>query len=180
MKTELTVRIGEKDFRVDLGPDGTVAVDGKAHEVEVLKAGTSVMTVTIDGVVLQGSSKLIGDDGDGSSAASRMVISAGGRDFEVEVDDERSRLIKSFHPKTGASGGPTRVKAPMPGLVVRLEVAVGQEVKPGQGLLVLEAMKMENEIRCLVEGVIEKIDVKPGEAVEKDEVLMVIRPPEST
>ena len=180
MKTELTIRLKGREIQVVLGSNGEVSVDGKSHRVEILKSAGNVMTLSINGQVLTASGRREGDNNDGSSAAARMTISAGGKDFDVEIDDQRSRLIKAFQPAAGAKSGMTRVKAPMPGLVVRLEVERGQEIKPGQGLLVLEAMKMENEIRSQVEGIIDQIEVKPGEAVEKDEVLLTIRAPEST
>ncbi len=179
MKNVLTVHVGEKDFIVELDPKGTVSVDGKDHRIEILKTSRDVMTVTIDGRVVKAAKHGANQDGDGANASTQLVISAGGKDFDVEIDDERSLLIKSFHPKASAGGGLTKVKAPMPGLVVRLEVEKGQAVKPGQGLLVLEAMKMENEIRSRVEGTVEQIDVRPGVAVEKDELLMTIKPPEA-
>jgi biotin carboxyl carrier protein len=180
MTTELTIHLKGKDINVVLGRDGEVVVDGKAHRVEILKSAANVMTLSIDGRVVSATGKGLGSDGDGSSSAARMVISAGGKDFEVEIDDQRSRLIKSFRPATAAKGGLTRVKAPMPGLVVRLEAEKGQTVKPGQGLLVLEAMKMENEIRSAVEGIVDQIAVKAGEAVEKDALLITIKAPETT
>jgi biotin carboxyl carrier protein len=60
----------------------------------------------------------------------------------------------------------------MPGLVVRVEVSEGDEVGPGQGLVIVEAMKMENELRADVAARVKAVHVKPGEAVEKDQVLI--------
>jgi len=66
------------------------------------------------------------------------------------------------------------VRAPMPGMVLRVEVESGQKVASGSGLLVLEAMKMENEIRAGSAGVIKQIFVRPGQAVEKGADLLEI------
>jgi pyruvate carboxylase subunit B len=98
-----------------------------------------------------------------------------GEVVEVEVLDERTRHIQGLvgAGKTQAGGG--TVKAPMPGLVVKVLVEPGAAVAPGQGLVVLEAMKMENEIKAVSGGVIESVAVKPGQAVEKGAPLVVIR-----
>jgi pyruvate carboxylase subunit B len=97
----------------------------------------------------------------------------------VEVLDERTRYIRSL------SGGVERqlespvLKAPMPGLVLRVQVEPGQRVPAGAGLVVLEAMKMENELKSRFDAVIKAIRVQPGEAVEKGQVLLEFRPPDS-
>lgn len=177
--SELIIRLKGKELKVVVGQDGAVSVDGKKHSVEILKSAGSLMTVSIDGRIVTASSRRTDGDSDGSGPAARMVVSSGGKDFEIEIDDERSRIIKAFRPAGAQKGGKTRVKAPMPGMVVRLEVQQGQEVKPGQGLVVLEAMKMENEIRSQTEGIVDQIEVKAGEAVEKDALLMTVRSLES-
>jgi pyruvate carboxylase subunit B len=68
-----------------------------------------------------------------------------------------------------------RVSAPMPGLVTKIEVTVGDVIVVGQGLLILEAMKMENEIRATISGVITKINATLGKPVEKGELLVEIQ-----
>ena len=91
------------------------------------------------------------------------------------MQDERTRHIQSLvgAGKTQKGGG--TVKAPMPGLVVKMLVEPGAAVAAGQGLVVLEAMKMENEIKASAAGVIESVAVKPGQAVEKGAALVVLR-----
>ena len=88
------------------------------------------------------------------------------------VDGERERLLKRYTSGETASGGSREVRAPMPSLVVAVEVVPGQGVKPGQGLIVLEAMKMENEVKANREGTVKSIHVKPGNSVEKGELLL--------
>ena len=94
----------------------------------------------------------------------------------VPAVDERTRHIRSLTARSsGAATGGT-VKAPMPGLVVKVLVESGQSVKKGDGLLVLEAMKMENEIAAPTDGVVDSIGVKAGTAVEKGAELARISP----
>jgi biotin carboxyl carrier protein len=97
-----------------------------------------------------------------------------GYDYDVSVDDERSLRIKGFAEADGRPKDAGRIVAPMPGLVVKLLVEPGQEVRKGEGLVIVEAMKMENEIRSPVSGKVEKINVIERQAVEKGQILAVI------
>ena len=101
-----------------------------------------------------------------------------GRHLEAGVVDERTRAIKQM---TGASEeirGLKALRAPMPGLVVKVESQVGDEVALGQGLVIVEAMKMENELKSEGAGKIARILVEPGQIVEKDQVLVEFEAPE--
>src|SRR5207247_7226038 len=87
-----------------------------------------------------------------------------GERVEVAVQDERSRGIEAGSGKNKWSGGGGTVRAPMPGLVVRIEVAEGQRVDAGAGLVVVEAMKMENELRAPRPGMVETGHPRPRRA----------------
>ncbi|HSJ07617.1 MAG TPA: acetyl-CoA carboxylase biotin carboxyl carrier protein subunit, partial [Longimicrobiales bacterium] len=80
--------------------------------------------------------------------------------------------IRAMTGRSAASTGPKPVRAPMPGLIVRVEVAEGDHLQPGQGVVVMEAMKMENELRADGEGVVARVLVTPGQAVEKGAILV--------
>lgn len=95
-----------------------------------------------------------------------------GEQVDVEVVDERTRHIRSLTAGAERPAGGGVVRAPMPGLVVRVFVEPGAAVAAGAGLLVLEAMKMENELRAPVAGVVRAVRVEPGQAVEKGESLV--------
>lgn len=97
-----------------------------------------------------------------------------GETMSVAVEDERTRQLKRL---TGGSDGRKQggvVKAPMPGLVVRVAVEEGQEIGQGSSVIVLEAMKMENEIAASVGGIVKAVNVAPGQAVEKGAVLVEV------
>ncbi|MCA0376330.1 MAG: acetyl-CoA carboxylase biotin carboxyl carrier protein subunit [Gemmatimonadetes bacterium] len=94
----------------------------------------------------------------------------------AEALDERLRAIKDMSAASAAASGPAPLIAPMPGLVVRVAVAVGEEVAAGQGLVVIEAMKMENELRSPSAGLVTAIRAVPGQAVEKGAVLVELGP----
>lgn len=101
-------------------------------------------------------------------------VGRAGQWWDVDVVDERTRALREMTGAGKAGGGDQVIKAPMPGLVLRLEVEVGQAVTPGTGLLVLEAMKMENEIKATSAGTVRAIPVTPGQAVEKGTPLIEI------
>src|ERR1041385_2421797 len=122
-----------------------------------------------------------------SPAARRSVVDRSGRAarggragerVEVAVQDERSRGIEAASSKGKRAGGGGTVRAPMPGLVVRIEVAEGQRVDAGAGLVVVEAMKMENELRAPRPGMVKTVHVAVGQAVEKGASLVTLASPE--
>ncbi len=94
-----------------------------------------------------------------------------GRRYAISVADPRDRSARR---KKQASAGPLEVRAQMPGKVVKLLVGRGAAVQAGQGLIVVEAMKMQNEMKCLRDGVVTKILVAEGAAVAAGEKLMVV------
>ena len=94
--------------------------------------------------------------------------------FHLTVQDEWTRRLANIQRKNLVETGELAVKAPMPGAVVAIEVEVGQEVKKGHGLVILSAMKMENEIKAPRSGTVKSIDVQAGQTVEQGRTLVVL------
>jgi pyruvate carboxylase subunit B len=141
------------------------AVDGERVDVSLTHvAGTPVRLVRIGEQV----HRVVARPG-GSRGVWHLDVD--GARVEAEALDERLRTIKDLTAAAGASG-PAPLVAPMPGLVVRIAVAVGATVAAGEGLAVIEAMKMENELRASAAGVVTAIRVAVGQAVEKGAVLV--------
>jgi pyruvate carboxylase subunit B len=92
--------------------------------------------------------------------------------FEAEALDERARAIRDITAATAKPTGPAPVVAPMPGLVVRVNVSVGDVIAAGHGAIVMEAMKMENELRATAGGKVRAVNVEVGTPVEKGFVLV--------
>ena len=92
--------------------------------------------------------------------------------FQVEVRDPRS--FRSRKAAAGVGEGPQKLVAPMPGKVVRILLGANSEVEAGQGVLVVEAMKMQNELRAPRDGVVRRIEVAPGRTIEVGELLLVL------
>jgi len=98
-------------------------------------------------------------------------VHAGGYDFEAEVASARESFLRDFIRSANVGRKENRVKAPMPGLIIKHLVKDGDEVVKGQGVMIMEAMKMENEIKAPANGTIKKLRVEEREAVEKGQVL---------
>jgi biotin carboxyl carrier protein len=95
-----------------------------------------------------------------------------GHRFEAEALDERARAIRDITGAVAKPTGPAPIVAPMPGLVVRVDVAVGDVISAGHGAVVMEAMKMENELRATVGGRVKAVHAEPGMAAEKGAILV--------
>ncbi len=101
------------------------------------------------------------------------LVSHKGRNLEFFVEDERLSKLKQTLGAKLSDAHERELRAPMPGMVVTVEVEKGQKVEPGDGLLIIEAMKMENEIRAKSKGTVKEIKVEPHQPVEKNQVLMI-------
>ncbi|MCX2573936.1 acetyl-CoA carboxylase biotin carboxyl carrier protein subunit [Pedobacter sandarakinus] len=99
-------------------------------------------------------------------------IKVNGNIYSARVEDQFDQLLKQLGMDKFASGKVAEIKAPMPGLVLKVLLASGDEVKKGDNLLILEAMKMENMIKSTTDGVIKNIAVKQGDKVEKNQILI--------
>ena len=127
--------------------------------------GTPVSLLEVDGRVY----RVVARRG---AARGSYVLSLDGRRHDVEALDERTRAIRDLSAASAVAAGPAPLLAPMPGLVVRVNVQPGDQVQPGQGLVVMEAMKMENELRSQSGGTVRTVLAVPGTAVEKGAVLV--------
>jgi len=101
-------------------------------------------------------------------------VTVDGEYFEFRVEDERMRTLRELVNKAAQSSGEQLVTAPIPGLITGIKIKEGDKVSIGDGLVTLEAMKMENEIKSGLEGTVKKILIEQGAAVEKDQKLLVI------
>ena len=147
-----------------LGERFEVEVDGRLHAVELVRVSPGLASLlAVDGrsfvVVWQ------------RPAPGRYRVALGEREFEVQL---RHPLEREVAQGAAAGAGPQEVRAPIPGKVVSVAVAAGARVIVGQPLLVLEAMKMENQLCAEGEGTIEQVNVGPGDTVESGQVLIVL------
>jgi len=159
------VGVGGEEIEVVLEGE-TVTVGNEpttAHVSDV--EGTPVRLVTIGGCV----HRVVARRGD---SRGRYSLWVDGFRYEVEALDERTRTIRELSGASAAVSGPAPLKAPMPGMIVRVSVQAGDQVMPGQSLIVMEAMKMENELRATVAATVKTVHAIPGTAVEKGALLL--------
>jgi len=163
------VRVGERVYDVEVD-GGRVFVGGVAYQAELERVpGTPLRLLRLDGA----SSVLVAEPG----LHGLWEVEFRGERFEAEVLDERTAHIRSLVGRGTAPPGPVTLKAPMPGLVVRVQVDPGDVVTSGQALVVLEAMKMENELKAAGPGVVAQVVIRPGQAVERGQILIRFAPP---
>jgi biotin carboxyl carrier protein len=154
------VALGAREIPVDVTslPSGgwDVRVDGQVVQVDAVRAGDA-LSVRVDGRMID----LLLD-----GPLPNVQFIAGGVRGDATIETERSRAGRSAGRGAGAKG-PETVTAPMPGRIVRIPVAPGDAVEAGAPLVVIEAMKMENELRALHAARVATVHVRPGDTVER-------------
>jgi biotin carboxyl carrier protein len=159
------IAIDGKHYRLDLDQvEGrwSCRLDGRDVEVDAVLARRDVLSLRIGNRAYEVKCERVGQD---------MHIWVGSKRYAAEVRDPRSLRGRV---RTADEHGPKKLTAPMPGKVVRILVAQGDEVEAGAGILVVEAMKMQNEVRSPKKGIIQKIQVKEGAAVNAGDVLGIV------
>ena len=159
------VRVGDTDVEVVLD-GGRVEANGMSTDAQVTELeGTPVRMVRIGTEVHRVGARR-------GATRGRYTLWLDGFRYEVEALDERARAIRELAGAASGPTGPAPLIAPMPGMIVRVAVQVGDAVQAGQGLVVMEAMKMENELRATAAGTVKAVLAQPGTAVEKGALLL--------
>ena len=160
------VRIGANEYEVDIDTDNTVSVNGNAVEVDLCQSGVPELY----SVLFKGRSfdMLV------EPHRYDYSITFRGEQLQVQVEDERTRKLNMGRKAPAVPHGELAIKAPIPGLVVKVLAAEGDHIEDGQAVVILEAMKMENEIRAIRSGTIKGIKVSPGQRVEQNETLLLL------
>lgn len=146
-----------------------ITIDDRTIHVDAVKSGPNIYSILEDGKQFEVMVDETGQHG--------FDILAGGGLFHLESVDERTRLLAAAGMNVAV--GKQVVQAEMPGKVVSVSVKVGAEVVAGQGLVILEAMKMENEIQSPIDGTVTEVGVTDGQTVEDGAMLFVVEPPEA-
>ena len=143
-----------------------VRIDGEERLVDLKEVSDpSLFSLVIDNE----SHEVFVEEQDGEYS---VLVS--GEQFRLRVQDEWTRRLANIQRKSRVPEGELQIKAPMPGIVLSIEVEAGQVVERGQGLVVLGAMKMENQIKAPRGGTIRSVDCAPNQAVEQGRVLCII------
>lgn len=166
MSTIYSTYVDGEEFTVIVNNDGTVEIDGERLSVDLLHISNNI----VYSMLAEGRSSDIYATLE--NGAWRILLN--GQRYEVVVEDERTKRLKGFQRAGSQSVGDLQVKAPMPGLVYKVLVQEGELVAANAPLLILEAMKMENEIRSPREGIVKEVRVEAGRTVELQQVLVIL------
>jgi|SRR5580704_12892769 biotin carboxyl carrier protein len=159
------VTIDGKSYRLDLNHAAgrwSCRLDGRDVEVDAVLARPDVLSLRVGNIAHE--IKL-------ERAANDLYLWVGSQRFAAEVSDPRSLRSRA---RAGDDRGPRKIAAPMPGKVVRLLLREGDVVEQGAGVAVVEAMKMQNEIKSPKKGIVQKILVSEGAAVNAGDVLAIV------
>ena len=160
------IRHREREFIAHTEGDGAVRIGDSDQPVTIVRTGERTFQLNHGGSMVTAAAARVGN---------RWHVVIHGRLIELETESERERLISSLSSSGVHSQSVLEVRAPMPSRIVRIDVKVGDEVSVGQGLIVLEAMKMENTLKASQNGTVTQVAVISGKAVEKGALLIVLK-----
>jgi biotin carboxyl carrier protein len=161
-------KLGEQNYTVEIEENGKsmyrVSVDGNEFLVDGKKTGRTNYSLIVD-------NRSFEIEVDNTDDEYRVLVD--GRSYRIQLVDERRMRIGSGQLGVELQGR-QNISVPMPGKIIAVLVAEGEAVEKGQGLVIVEAMKMENEVRSPIAGAVKEIKVKPGDTVEGGAVLLVV------
>lgn len=158
--------IDDEEYQVEILSESEVIINGKSHAIdfESLKLGSSC-SLLVDGKSYEPSAN---EDNGG------WEILVQGRRFSVQVEDEIERKLRLASGDSPIKKGQVILRSPMPGLVIDIPVKEGEEVQKGQVLLILESMKMQNELTAPRDGLVTRVQTKVNDNVERKEILLIL------
>jgi biotin carboxyl carrier protein len=165
--TRYVAVVGGRPRRVEIdGGAGRyrVSVDGEVWDVDARRAGDGLYSILVEGAAYTA---------DVADGAAHTTVDVDGETHAVQVEEASRYGIRTRGGAAGAGNAQT-LAAPLPGRVTHLPVAVGDVVAPGDTLAVIEAMKMENELKAGAAGTVREVRVRVGQAVNAGDVLLVV------
>ena len=162
-------KVKDKTYLIEINDDHHVMVDGVEYTIDFeAVSGQPVYSLLINGR----SYEAYIYEGEDEPDAWQVLLH--GDLHTVVVEDEREQRLRAAAGSVPDASGEVNVKAPMPGLIVAVPVAEGQEIKKGDIIIVLESMKMQNELRAPRDGTVGRVRAKAGQSVEHNQVLLTI------
>jgi biotin carboxyl carrier protein len=168
---KLNAEIDGEKFALEVKREGgrvSAEVGGRLYELEAREVGAGEYLLIHEGRVYE---CRVGAE-QGASGRGSLRVSVGAHEYGVQLTDPKH--LRGAGAGAGEQGGRAQVKAPMPGKVVRVLVEAGQAVEAGQGLVVVEAMKMQNELKSPKSGTVAELRAESGSTVNAGDVLVVI------
>ncbi len=164
--SEYIVTVGEGKNDINLSKNSSLSLNGKDYHYELSLLSCNTYLLKIENKLYKVSAKRINTE--------KYIISLDGKQFETIIRTALQEKASSLIEKSSASKHKLDVKAPMPGMILKIKKGKGEQISRGDSIIILEAMKMENDLRAPVSGTITNLNVKEGTAVEKGVVLFTI------
>ncbi len=155
--------IGDKKITVDI-ENGLITVDGKEVVPDIKETGERSFNVILNHTVYE--VELLKIDG------KSYDIKVNGSSYPVQLKDKLDLTLERLGIDQSTEKIENEIKAPMPGLILKVMVNEGDQVQKGDSILILEAMKMENVIKSTIDGIVEKIEISVGDSVDKGKILV--------
>lgn len=158
--------IGDRTYTVEIIDEHHVLLDGTSYEVDFTAIGEQpVFSLLINGRSYEAHAVRLGEG---------WQVLLHGQMYEAGVADEQAVRARALAHPTAGETGEFHLRSPMPGLIVRILVGVGQTVEKGTPLVILESMKMQNELRAQKAGTVLEVRAEPNQTVEQNQVLILI------
>ena len=158
--------IGDNHFEIEINGEDEIFVDGERTFIDFRSvAGQSVYSLIVNGKSYEA---LVQPAEDG------LEVLLQGQLYQITIEDERQRRLRQTTGSSAELRGELHYKSPMPGLIVTVRVREGQEVKRGDRMIVLESMKMQNELSSPSDGIVRNIRIQSGDNVDQNQVLLTI------
>lgn len=173
---KFSVRAGGREYQIRFDEAygrRVLEVDGVLHDLTLLRVDGARVRFTVDDRPVEA---VVGT----TDTRGSLSVDAGAGCVDLEIEETRFAQVREISGLTQLQASMANVKAPMPGLVTEILVNSGDRVSAGTPLLVMEAMKMENELRASGDGVVKEVLVKPRQAVEQGRILVTFEPPAAT
>jgi len=158
--------VNGKDYSIEILDDNHVKVDDQVYDVDFMSIADQPVFSLIMGGKSYEAYVYPGEDD--------YQVLLQGRSYSVNVEDEREKRLQAVGGSTVSQSAEYHLKSPMPGMVVSLPIEEGQPVTKGQVLVILESMKMQNELKSPRDGILSRVRVKPGDSVEQRQPLLSV------
>jgi biotin carboxyl carrier protein len=165
LKKEFIVTLPDQEIVWELRHEEEYLLNGELQNVAVHRLPDGRVSI-----LLNGRSFLVDIESENGRQRARIK----NQSIELSIESAEFKLLRTVLGRTGSDTTGVEIKAPMPGLVAKIEVVEGQRISAGAGLVILEAMKMENELRAPISGTIAKIFISEKATVEKGQSLLTI------
>ena len=156
---ELVAYINKKTKKIEISNDSEILINAEKIQFNLLSLDDKTHLLKVGDNFFETVAQKIDDD--------KYAVTVNGVLFEIEIRTSLQERAKKLLDARGATNHKMEVKAPMPGMILKVNKQVGEEVNSGESVIILEAMKMENELRSPVSGKLKELFVKEGSPVEK-------------